>query len=106
LDREVGFLRQIETLINGTLVDQLKWTDTIKKDANLDKVLKIALQFYHTLLLKRAGMNDQELSFLIDVPDNSWKDLVQIIEQLQKTKNILGTNINKKIAFNQLFINL
>ena len=106
LNREVEFLRQIETLINGNLVDQLKWTDTLKKDADLEKVLKIALQFYHTLLLKRAGMNGQELSFLIDIPDNSWKDLVRIIEQLQNTKNVLRTNVNKKIAFNQLFINL
>ena len=105
LRAEKGFFQQVERVLNGNLLEQLAWVEKQKKETDLGKFLEVALELGQHAILEKAQVLQQDSSFSA-LRNSSWEKLVRELEALQGTKHILETtNVNKKLALNQLFIN-
>jgi len=106
LPAEIQFWQEVESLIGGDLNRRLSWMEKDFAGMDLEKFLHSALSLYHYLLLQQAEGEKKNL-FFSSSADYSWPELFNILRSLQETKSLLkSTNVNKKLALNQLFINL
>jgi|AntAceMinimDraft_16_1070373.scaffolds.fasta_scaffold04019_10 DNA polymerase-3 subunit delta' len=106
LSEEFTFLKNVGNLINRDLVGRIGWTEKMKKGVDLNRILNMALNLQHYFLLNKDRAGHQDL-FSRLASDNSWSELVKHLKLIQETKTLLETtNVNKKLALNQLLINL
>ncbi len=107
IEQELKNLEKVQELFDGGLEQQLSWVEKIKQGFDLDQTLASALQIYHYLLLEKTGVKTKEgVSFLKENVYPQGK-LFHLLKNIQKTKTFLKeTYVNKKLALNQLFINL
>ena len=97
----------IQALFNQGLAQQLSWVEKMKDPSALKEVLAAALQIYHYLLLEKAGLQAKSSLFPFEEKVYSWEKIFRALKSIQQTKNFLETTyVNKKLALNQLFINL
>ena len=103
---ELIFFQRLESLMNKNLITRLGWVDKLARETNFNRILNGALQINHDLLLKKGKTSDGDSS-LGSTSDYSWSKLTKRLQIIQETKTLLETtNVNKKLAFNQLFINI
>ncbi len=103
---EIQFWQEVESLIGGDLKTRLSWMEKNFAKMDLEKFLHSALGLYHHLLLQQAEKKKKD-SFFSSAAHYSWLELFNILSSLREARGLLrSTNVNKKLIFNQLFINL
>lgn len=103
---EIQFRQEVESLIGGDLKIRLNWMEKNFAKMDLEKFLYSALGLYHRLLLQQAEGREKD-SFFSSAAHYSWLELFNILSSLRGARDLLrSTNVNKKLIFNQLFINL
>ena len=107
IDEELLSFQKIQDLFDGGLVRQLGWVEKMKDYSNLNQILSTALQIYHYFLLQKAGKKINGHISSLKEKTYSWENLFSLLKNIQQTKTFCQeTYVNKKLALNQLFINL
>ena len=107
IEKKLSDWHAIQALFNKGLAQQLSWVEKTKDASDLRETLAAALQIYHYFLLEKAGVQAKSSFFTSEEKIHSWEKIFRALENIQQTKNFLEeTYVNKKLALNQLFINL
>jgi len=109
LDEEFKKVEEAVALLDASLNDRFQW---VKEKTKLAKEGKIDLNHYlthlrnyfHRLLLAKAEV-DFTKSWFNSGNSYTWEQLVNILERIQSISSLINnTNVNKKIALEQLML--